>query len=680
MSNENEPIENQNSESSTNKKEETISEDVHSTTEGSEQSNSASTSEGDSLESSNDKNANAMLEQTEETNKDETATPEEPTATDAGSHEKEEAVEPQDEENDNHEDEGVDYSSMSIEELLTHANSVASDEGNLQKADRKMNAIREGINTFNQQQKEEQKTAFMQQEGANEIDFKYQQPKEVEEFYGLYKQVKENRKKHYENLTKEREDNLNKKRKIVEEVKNIIDIAEQKGSLAKVKELQKQWKAIGSVPKADADDLYKTYNALLDLFYDNKSIEYDLKELDRKKNLTSKFALCDRAEELLGNENINEAIKSLNLLHEEFKAIGPVPKEEQEDLWNRFKKASDELYTRKRAAAEEFKKQLSDNMKTKQELCLEVEPFLSFESDRIKEWNAKTKELLAIQEKWEKVGPLPREVAKDINKQFWGNFKQFFANKSKFFDTLEAQRADNLKQKQALVEQAETLKESTDWVETAEKLKALQQDWRKIGPVPEAHRDSVYASFKAACDEFFNRKRNRRAEQDKEFVENLKQKLAICDELGKLASAKKPTLEKFDESFKTYFEIGFVPRKDINSVLEKMLAAIDKFFDSFDGLEEDELEKKKMSYKGEVLKSVPNASKKLEKQEMAIRSKIQSKENDIALWQNNLQFFANSKTADKLKDEFNGKIEKAQKEISALKDQLKILRSIGDNS
>ena len=319
-------------------------------------------------------------------------------------------------------------------------------------------------------------------------------------------------------------------------------------------------------------------------------------------------------------------------------------------------------------------------MQLKQQLCLEVEPFLSFESDRIKEWNAKTKELLAIQEKWEKVGALPREVAKDINKQFWGNFKQFFANKSKFFETLEQQRAENLKLKEALVEKAQALKESKDWAETAEQLKELQQEWRKVGPVPEAHRDSVYAKFKAACDEFFNRKRNRRAEQDKEFTENLKLKLAVCKEIETLAGTKEASIEKFEAAFKKYFEVGFVPRKDINAVLEKLLTAIDKFFEGFGGLTEEELEQKKVEYKSEVLKSVPNASRKLEKQEMAIRNKIQSKENDIALWQNNLQFFANSKTADKLREEFNEKIEKAQKSIGALKNQLRILRSINDNA
>ncbi len=593
------------------------------------------------------------------------------------------------EEDHHEEDDGLDYSSMSLEELVAQAQAIAANEHNLRKADRKMGQIREEVDRINNALREEQHSAFAAkanetteegQEEAEVAPFRYEQPREVEEFYALFKDVKERKQKHYENLTKEREDNLAKKRKIIAEIKQIIENTEQAGSLAKVKEFQKEWKQIGSVPKLDADDLYKTYNALLDLFYDNKSIEYDLKELDRKKNLELKLAICERAEALLESSNINDAVRSLNLLHEDFKGIGPVPREEQEAVWKRFKEASDELYNRKRQIAEEFKKELAENMQQKQQLCLEVEAFVNFDSDRIKEWNAKTKELLALQERWEKIGPLPREVAKDINKQFWGDFKNFFANKSRFFEKLEAQRTENLKLKQALVEQAEALKESKDWAETAQKLKELQQEWRKIGPVPESHRNTIYATFKAACDYFFNRKRNRRSEQDKEFEENLKKKKEVCKAIEALAKQEGATLEQLDEQLKLYNEIGFVPRKDINTILEKMIAAIDAFFDGLKGLEEEELEKKRVTYKGEVMKSVPNASKKLERQELAIRSKIQQKENDIALWQNNLQFFASSKTADKLRDEFQHKIEDAQKNIESLKEQLRILQSITDNS
>lgn len=580
------------------------------------------------------------------------------------------------------EDDGLDYASMPVADLLAYALKVTETEADLGQADRKMKQMREVISAHNQTEKNRQKEAFMAQEGANEIDFRYNQPKEFEQFYELHKQLKAKRKKQRDELIKNREDNLAKKKDIIAQIKVLLDDAEGQGSLEKIKSLQKTWKEIGAVPKTDADDLYKTYNALLDIFYDNKSIEYDLKELDRKKNLEIKLGLCQKAEDLLNSTQVNEAVRTLNALHEEYRSVGPVPKKEQEALWTRFKEASDKLYQRKREIAEVFKKQLQENMLAKQKLCLALEPFLSFDSDRIKAWNAKTKEILALQDEWQKIGQLPREVAKDINKQFWGNFKQFFANKSAFFEKMDAERKENLVRKQALVKEAEALKESDDWQETADKLKTMQQEWRKIGLVPESHRNSVYAEFKAACDTFFNRKRGQRAEKEKAFVENLRAKTEICEKLKKMAAEKPTELAPFDAAFQAFAEIGFVPRKDMNAILERMLSATDAYFDALEttDLDKEARDKKRISYKAELLKSVPNAGRKLEKQQMAIRSKIQHRENDIALWQNNLQFFANSKTADKLRKEFNQKIQKAQKTIDTLKEQLRILRSINEKS
>ncbi|MBT29260.1 MAG: hypothetical protein CMO01_06320 [Thalassobius sp.] len=579
----------------------------------------------------------------------------------------------EEEEDEDHEEE--DFSVLTLDEILKLSADLLN-EDNIKKADRTMRKLREEVNHFYDSEKSEAILAYKEQNNGSVEGFEYKRSKEIDTFFNNFKQHNTRRKEKYESIRKDREKNLEAKKAIIQEIKDITNTPDQKGGLAKIKSLQKKWKEIGPVPQPEAEDLYNTYNALLDLYYDHKSIEYELKEIDRKKNLDAKLELCEKAEELAQQENINEAIKLLKHLHDEYKSIGPIPKEKSDEVWERFKAASDALYDKKREFAEEYKKQLNDNMKAKQELCLAVEPYTNFDSDRIKEWNEKTKELLEVQKKWEAIGPLPREVAKNINKQFWGNFKTFFNNKGKFFERLEEQRKENLKLKEELCEQAEALQESTDWNSAADSLKSLQKKWKELGPVPEAQRESVYKRFKAACDHFFERKRNKRSSQDKEFKENLKAKQEVCQKITDLAEANSDDTEQLNKLVDEYLAIGFVPKRDINNILEDFIAAFESFYENYPEEDEDKKEKIKLQAHMDFYEKAPQLGSKMRRQEQAIRKKIDALQSDISLWENNLSFFANSKTADKLKKEFSTKIDQANKKLDDLRAQLRIISKI----
>src|SRR5690606_17544086 len=306
----------------------------------------------------------------------------------------------------------------------------------------------------------------------------------------------------------------------------------------------------------------------------------------------------------------------------------------------------------------------------------EVQTFLTFDSDRINEWNEKTKEILELQKKWEAIGGLPKDKAKAINKHFWGGFKGFFANKNAFFKKLEGQREENLKKKEALVQQAEELKDSQDWDKTAEALKKLQAEWRTIGPVPEKFRNSIFAQFKKACDHFFEQKRAKNKEANKEFEENLAKKKAICEAIEKLAEEKSSDVDKLEVLFDEYQGIGFVPRSAIKSIQNRFNEAVNKFLEGAEELGEEQKHNIKLTIKFSKLKNSPNANRKLHQKEGEIRKHISNLENDIVLWKNNLEFFANSKTADKLKEDFDIKIKKAKEELEELREQLHVIRNI----
>lgn len=510
-------------------------------------------------------------------------------------------------------------------------------------------------------------------EGGAEDDFQYRFKEEDREFNKLFNDFRHQLNSLRKEAEKQKERNLQLKTELLNKLRDLVDGEETTLSMGAIKSIQEEWKSLGPVPAAQSRNLWASFNALMDRFYDNRSIYFELKELDRKKNLESKLELCDKADALKEVKDLKEAIKQLNELHEEFKHIGPVPRDEQENLWQRFKAASDAVYDRRKEFFEGQKEVFKKNLTEKEALIGLLAPFGEFKADRIKDWNTKTKEILDIQKAWEKIGPVPKESGKDVNKAFWASFKQFFHHKNMFFKELVEIRATNQKKAEELISQAEALMENTDWQSTANQLVQLQQEWKKLGPTPEKNRDALYKKFKTACDSFFENRRSSTKQANNEFDANLKSKQDLIVAI-KTAAAGESLSEEELRGFVTEFnEIGFVPRKNMKEIQNQFKEAVDVYLEKLDPSgtgREDFLFRLNLNR----IQSDPNAIKTLNKKEHGIRKQITDLENSISLWKNNLEFFAASKTADKLRDQFDVKIQKAEEEIDKLKKKLTILK------
>ncbi len=523
--------------------------------------------------------------------------------------------------------------------------------------------------------KEKHLKTFLQ-EGGEEDDFEFRADEEVIRFQASFRLLRDRRHQFRKNQERSREENLEIKADLLEKLRHLVDGEETNASMRALKEIQSEWKNSGPVPSAQVKTLWANYNALITRFYDNRSIYFELKELDRKKNLEAKNQLCERAEALGNIESLREAVKELNELHEEFKHLGPVPMDRQEEVWTRFKSSSDKVYARRKDHYDGLKKEFAKNLTAKEDLILRLEEFKEFNSERISEWNSKTKGILDLQKEWEAVGGLPREKAKEINKRFWASFKKFFSNKSHFFKQLEGQRQGNLELKQDLVRKAEEVKDSTEWEQTAEFLKQLQNQWREIGPVPDKIKDQIYKQFKAACDSFFDNKRGHRKDTEKEFEDNLKEKEALCSGLEDLAKRKDVSEDQLPEYLEKWGKIGFVPRNAIKKIQLRFDDAMDKVIAATPGLNPNQILDLKLSLKLRKLKNGPNAQNKLFKRELSVKKQIEKLEGDLSAWQTNLEYFADSKNAEILKQDFNQKIDQANQELSELKKELKILYKI----
>jgi Domain of Unknown Function (DUF349) len=512
--------------------------------------------------------------------------------------------------------------------------------------------------------------------GGSESDFDYKGDDFDSAFEANLKLIKDRKSQFFKEQDDKKTDNLKQKQELLEKLRELVDAIDTNNQFETFKELQREWKAIGPVPGPQAKAIWANYHALVDRFYDNQSIYFELKELDRKKNLEAKLDLCVRAERLADVEIIKDAIRELNELHHEFKHIGPVPQEDKDTVWQRFKTASDAVYARRDTYLQTLQQELHVNLEQKLALAEEVLAFTEFQSDRIKEWNLKTKEILDIQKKWELIGGLPRAKAKGVNKKFWSAFKLFFNNKNIFFKKLDEEREQNLQLKNELVVKAQELKESTDWEATSNALKTLQAKWKEVGPVPEKFREKVFQEFKEACDYFFENRRSQHGKQEQEQAVNLEEKLSICEELERHAQAGSGTIDVLKDLQHRFNEVGFVPRKDLITVRNRYTEAVDKFISALPDLSEDD--KGRILLEGQIdgLRGDPNADKKIFQKELAIRKKITKLENDIAVWRNNLEFFGRSENAEKYRDEFNDKIQTASDHLAQLKQQLRILRTV----
>jgi hypothetical protein len=253
---------------------------------------------------------------------------------------------------------GVIFKELSKKELVKHIEVLVKEEDPIL-SEKVSRNLKQHYDEIHQQEREEALDRFVS-EGNDADHFAYKFDELDNRFDGAFKLIRDRKYQYKKNLERNKENNHAEKVRLLEELRKLVDEEETTSSIESVKKIQERWKTIGPVPGQYVKNLWANYHALMDLYYDQRSIYFELKELDRRKNLEAKLELCERAEKLVAQENLKQAINELNELHEEFKHIGPVPKEEQQKVWDRFKAASDQVYARRKKFIKHLKKDLKD--------------------------------------------------------------------------------------------------------------------------------------------------------------------------------------------------------------------------------------------------------------------------------------------------------------------------------
>ena len=492
----------------------------------------------------------------------------------------------------------------------------------------------------------------------------------------LLQKFKKKKAEYIKTLETDKQENLKEKNKIIDEIKDLVNREESiNKTFQEFRDLQNRWKVVGMVPQQNLKDLWETYHHHVEKFYDYVKIDKELRDLDLKKNQEAKIKLCEKAEEIISGSNIVSSYDTLQNYHDRWREIGPVPRESKTELWERFKEITSKINKKHHQYYQDIKDQQKKNLEDKTKLCEQVEEInkqSDIESPR--SWEKTANEIKKLQRVWRTIGFAPRKHNNNIYKRFREACDAFFFKKRNYYTEHKEVQNNNLKMKTELAVQVEELQDSEEWKQTTDTLIKLQRQWKEIGPVPRKNSEKIWKRFRAACDKFFERKSEYYSNRDDIFIENLKLKNELIEEIEKYQSVDNAdeNFNKIQDFQRRWTEIGFVPFKQKDEIINRYKNVINK---QFDELNIDEFRKNKLKYKNklEQLRESPNGGIKARNDREKFYNKIKSLESDVVLWENNKGFFAKSKNAESLIREVDEKIDQAKENIILLEEKIKMI-------
>ena len=471
--------------------------------------------------------------------------------------------------------------------------------------------------------------------------------------------IKEKRAKLFKEQEAEKQENLTKKLAIIDKIKSMITTPEEANkSYQEFKNLQQQWREIKNVPAEKANELWRNYQLYVEQFYDMLRLNSIARDEDFKN--------------LANEEDVISAFHQLQKLHQEYREIGPVAKEQREEIWNRFKAASTVINKRHQQHFEGIRAREEDNLARKTVLCEKVEAIAAEENKGSGDWEKHTKQIIDLQTEWKTIGFAPQKMNVKIFERFRAACDDFFGRKAEYFKGLKDTFKENAEKKRALIEKAKALQDSTEWKATGDKLIALQKEWKTIGIVPKKLGDQLWEEFLGACNKFFEARKAAGAGQHSEEYANLDKKRDVIAKLKSIAEeAGENIQEKVQALVEEYNAIGHVPFKEKDKIYEEYHAVLDKLYKELNisvakrRLNNFKQNLKQVAERGE--NALDNERARLFRQYEAIKQEVQT-------YENNLGFLnASSKKGNSLIDEMNRKVQKLKDDMNLVREKIKAI-------
>ena len=398
--------------------------------------------------------------------------------------------------------------------------------------------------------------------------------------------------------------------------------------------------------------------------YKKERAEYNRQlDAEREDNLVKKQAVIEDLKALIEEQGeMKDAFPKFREIQNRWREIGPVPATAFRDLNDTY-----QLYVEKFYDLVQINRDLRDldfkkNLEAKTRLCEQVEEIATREIATSNEWNVLSKEIEQVQTQWRKIGFASKKENQKIYDRFRAACDKFFERKREYYSQFKDSMNENMEKKLALIEQAEALKTSTDWKKTTDQLINLQKQWKEIGAVPRKKSEQLWKRFRAACDEFFN-ERDKQARPENDFYGNLKAKKALIAEIEAFTlpedeEAAAAAMREFNEKWGA---IGFVPFKEKDAVNAAFRKAMSDKFPSFNT----------RPSRNAGAGRTGGAPRGPRSEKDVLVQKYNQLQQDIATYENNIGFFANSKTAESMIKLMHERIDAAKAELKELEGKIR---------
>ncbi|PRX54160.1 DUF349 domain-containing protein [Flagellimonas meridianipacifica] len=571
----------------------------------------------------------------------------------------------------------LDYHAMSIENLVGELQRLVKNE-KVQAISKHVSGIKYEFDQKFQEFLDHKKEEFVAN-GGNEIDFRYNSvtKRQFNEVIGEYREKRDH---YYKQLEQNLKVNLEKRLEIIEELKGLMNVEEDiNNTYRNFKDLQERWRNAGPIPRNNYNDVWRTYHHHMEIFYDFLHLNRELRDLDFKHNLEEKLKLVEKAEALANETDLGKAFRELQTLHKIWKEdIGPVAKEQREEVWERFSNATKALHERRQ---EHFKEQeivYEKNLEKKEEIIASIIGIADNISNNHKALQQQIREIESLREDFFKAGKVPQKV----NEQTWSSFKEavrkFNRGKNAFYKNQKKEQHLNLERKKALLDLAISLKDSEDWDMATPEMKRIQSEWKKIGHVPRKYSDKIWNEFKDACNHYFDRLHAGKNKTHQEEYKNLEKKNECMDRLRafQLSGDKEKDLADIKQFIAEWKSYGRVPfnKKHLNSKFNKIIDALFKKI----GVGRQESELIKYGDKMKQLASTDD-NRAIQNERTFIRRKISESNAEIRQLENNLQFFSSASENNPLVMDVVKNIDQHKKALETWKAKLKKLNILENN-
>lgn len=571
--------------------------------------------------------------------------------------------------------ENADAAEPVTKESLVEALKLLSEKDAAEIGTEEVARLKQQFYAIRNEEQRRQREAFV--EAGNQAEaFEPQADPMEESFKALLATVKEKKAEQRAAVEAQQQDNYNRKKAIVDKINEMgADVDNANRFFQQVRDMQTEFKEIGEVPAPLSGDLWKSYQEAVEKYYDQLKINKELRDYDFKKNLAEKEALVAEAEKLCGEEDIIAAFRRLQMLHDQWRNIGPVPKEVREEIWGRFKDLSADINKRYQAFFEERKARERENEEAKEAICQRVEAFEIDKLSTFAAWDEMTKKIIEAQEDWKKIGFASRKSNNLLFARFRESCDKFFAAKAEFFRTMKDALTKNLERKIALCERAEALKDSTEWRKTADEFVAMQKEWKTIGAVAKKHSDQVWRRFLAACDYFFDQKKKNMSGTRRTERANLEQKNEIIDKLKAINTEeldREAAIKAVKDLQAEWQSVGHVPFSEKDAVYEAYRAVVNELYQKLD-----------LSQRGSRMASFENSinemgndENRLYRERERLMRVYEQRKSELQTYENNMSFLsAKSKNAGTMMRDMERRVQRLKDDLTDLGKKIQVIDS-----